>query len=81
MCVIYTYMRGFSFLYVNKNEEYHRAKFTERALVSDGVQLPAGVQSETLGLPRLKDRKSRHRRIKQQGRYERLAATSQLSLC
>jgi hypothetical protein len=28
----------------------------------------------------LNDRKSRHRRIKKQRRYERLAATSQLSL-
>jgi hypothetical protein len=39
----------------------------------------AGEQSDTLGLLRLNDRKSRHRRIKKQRRYERLAATSQLS--
>ena len=42
--------------------------------------LLAGEQSDTLGLLRLNDRKSRHRRIKKQRRYERLAATSQLSL-
>ena len=36
--------------------------------------------SDTLGLLPLNDRKSRHRRIKKQRRYERLAATSQLSL-
>jgi hypothetical protein len=40
----------------------------------------AGEQSDTLGHLRLNDRKSRHRRIKKQRRYERLAATSQLSL-
>jgi hypothetical protein len=40
----------------------------------------AGEQSDTLGLLRLNDRKSRHRRIKKQRRYERLAATSQLPL-
>ena len=39
-----------------------------------------GEQSDTLRLLRLNDRKSRHRRIKKQRRYERLAATSQLSL-
>ena len=33
----------------------------------------------TLGILRLNDRKSRHRKIKKQRRYERLAATSQLS--
>ena len=43
-------------------------------------QLGAGEQSDTFGLLRLNDRKSRHRRIKKQRRYERLAATSQLSL-
>ena len=42
--------------------------------------LLAGEQSDTLGLLRLNDRKSRHRRIKKQRCYERLAATSRLSL-
>ena len=42
--------------------------------------LLAGEQADTLGLLRLNDRESRHRRIKKQRRYERLAATSQLSL-
>ena len=37
-------------------------------------------QSDTWPLLRGNDRKSRHRRIKKQRRYERLAATSQLSL-
>jgi len=36
----------------------------------------AGKQSDTLGRLRLNDRKSRQRRIIQQRRYERLAATS-----
>ena len=39
-----------------------------------------GEQSYTWWLLRHNDRKSRHRRIKKQRRYERLAATSQLSL-
>ena len=38
--------------------------------------LLAGEQSDTLGLLRLFDGKSRHRRIKKQRRYERLAITS-----
>ena len=50
-----------------------RSKPSSRSLL-------AGEQSDTLGLLRLNDRKSRHRRIKKQRRYERLAATSQLSL-
>ena len=37
--------------------------------------LLAGEQSDTLGLLRLNDRKSRHRRITKQRCYERLAAT------
>ncbi|KAL8122722.1 hypothetical protein AgCh_010919 [Apium graveolens] len=37
--------------------------------------VPLGAKAPTAG------RKSRHRRIKKQRRYERLAATSQLSLC
>ncbi|CAA9387281.1 MAG: hypothetical protein AVDCRST_MAG93-9533, partial [uncultured Chloroflexia bacterium] len=37
-------------------------------------------QADPWCLLRHKDRKSRHRRIKKQRRYERLAATSQLSL-
>jgi hypothetical protein len=37
----------------------------------------AGEQSDTLCLLRHNDRKSRHRRIKKQRRYVRLAATSQ----
>ena len=40
----------------------------------------AAEQSDTLRLLRLNDRKRRHRRIKKQHRYERLAATSQLSV-
>ena len=39
-----------------------------------------GEQSNTWSLLQLHDRKSRHRRIKKQRRYERLAATNQLSL-
>ena len=39
-----------------------------------------GEQSNTWRILLLNDRKSRHRRIKKQRRYERLAATSQLSL-
>ena len=50
-----------------------RSKPSSRSLL-------AGEQSDTLGLLHLNDRKSRHRRIKKQRRYERLAATSQLSL-
>ncbi|KAK6095784.1 hypothetical protein MT418_004451 [Batrachochytrium dendrobatidis] len=41
---------------------------------------PKGEQSDALRILLLNDRKSRHRRIKKQRRYERLAATSQLSL-
>eukprot|EP00399_MALV-I-05_sp_L67-4_P000052 gene53-biopygen221 len=52
-----------------------------RLFTVDSRSLLAGEQSDTLGLLRLNDRKSRHRRIKKQRRYERLAATSQLSLC
>ena len=39
-----------------------------------------GEQSNTLGHLHLNGRKSRHRRIKKQRRYERLAATGQLLL-
>jgi len=42
--------------------------------------LLAGDQSDTLGLLRHNDRKSRHRRINKQRRYERWAATCQSSL-
>ena len=45
-----------------------------------GVRLPAGERSDTLGLLRLNGRKSPHRRVKKQRRYERLVARSQLSL-
>ena len=38
------------------------------------------LAKRSTGLLRLNDRKSRNRRIKKQRRYERLAATSQLSL-
>ncbi|KAJ8330310.1 hypothetical protein O5D80_001870 [Batrachochytrium dendrobatidis] len=41
---------------------------------------PKGEQSDALRILLLNDSKSRHRRIKKQRRYERLAATSQLSL-
>ncbi|QCD89111.1 hypothetical protein DEO72_LG4g49 [Vigna unguiculata] len=40
-----------------------------------------GEQSNAWRILLRNDRKSRHRRIKKQRRYERLAATSQLSLC
>jgi hypothetical protein len=39
-----------------------------------------GEQSNAYRILLRYDRKSRHRRIKKQRRYERLAATSQLSL-
>ena len=39
----------------------------------------AGEQSDTLGLLRLIDSKSRHRRIKSQRLHERVAATNHLS--
>ena len=39
-----------------------------------------GEQSNRLSIMQDRGRKSRHRRIKKQDRYERLAATSQLSL-
>ncbi|KAL1932415.1 hypothetical protein VTP01DRAFT_9471 [Rhizomucor pusillus] len=42
--------------------------------------LLVGEQSNAYRILLLYDRKSRHRRIKKQRRYERLAATSQLSL-
>jgi hypothetical protein len=41
---------------------------------------PVGEQSNAYRILLRYDRKSRHRRIKKQRRYERLAATSQLSL-
>ena len=67
------------FMYTKK-EGVHRATITERTPFYDGDRLPVGEQSDTLGLLRLNDRKCRHLRIKKQQRYERLAATSQLSL-
>ena len=53
--------------------EYGRSKPSSRSLL-------AGEQSDTIRILLLNDRKSRHRRIKKLRRYERLAATSQLSL-
>ena len=43
-------------------------------------RIPVGEQSNAYRILLRYDRKSRHRRIKKQRRYERLAATSQLSL-
>ena len=43
-------------------------------------RFPVGEQSNAYRILLRYDRKSRHRRIKKQRRYERLAATSQLSL-
>ena len=50
----------------------HKTIPTNRSLV--------GEQSNAYRILLRYDRKSRHRRIKKQRRYERLAATSQLSL-
>ena len=49
-------------------------------IIPSSRSLLAGEQADTCALLRAHDRKSRHRRIKKQRRYERLAATSQLSL-
>ena len=51
----------------------------ESSETSETRSLLAGEQSDTLRILQPNDRKSRHRRIKKQRRYERLAATSQLS--
>ena len=40
--------------------------------------MEVGEQSDTLGLLRLHDRKSRHRRIKKQRGYERLTKSTQV---
>ncbi|KAA6358530.1 MAG: hypothetical protein EZS28_045943, partial [Streblomastix strix] len=50
-----------------------RSKPSSRSLL-------VGEQSNTWRILLRNDRKSRHRRIKKRRRYERLAATSQLSL-
>jgi len=55
---------------------FNNNKKRERSLAT----LKAGEQSDALRILLRKDRKSRHRRIKKLRRYERLAATSQLSL-
>ena len=53
--------------------------FENRACTPFGFRL-VGEQSNAYRILLRYDRKSRHRRIKKQRRYERLAATSQLSL-
>eukprot|EP01114_Cavostelium_apophysatum_P018241 TRINITY_DN5605_c0_g1_i1.p1 TRINITY_DN5605_c0_g1~~TRINITY_DN5605_c0_g1_i1.p1 ORF type:complete len:784 (-),score=167.07 TRINITY_DN5605_c0_g1_i1:8-2359(-) len=55
-------------------------KFYKEQYFNDSRSLLVGEQSNTWRILLRNDRKSRHRRIKKQRRYERLAATSQLSL-
>ena len=70
--LVHTYMAISRFFIYTKRDRVNRATITERALLFGGVRLPAGEQSDALGLLRLNDRRSRHRRIKKQRRYERL---------
>ena len=65
---IYIYKAVFR-VYLYKKDGVHWATIAERTLSSGGVCLPAGEQFKTLGLLRLKGRKSRHRRIKKQRRH------------
>ena len=60
-------------------DDCRSTKFTSGGALTCVTMVQAGAQSDTLGLLRRNDRKSRHRRIKKQRRYERLAATKQLS--
>jgi hypothetical protein len=54
--------------------------FTVQHTEFEGHTSLVGEQSNAYRILLRYDRKSRHRRIKKQRRYERLAATSQLSL-